>query len=88
MALNYASALDLVTTNYFLLRYVTEFSPTNVQHPNVDCRSIIDLANLHLYRLLFPNDHVEKTTISYLVKVLSSKGSNKLLPYGALVENA
>ena len=42
IALNSASALDLATTNCFLLCQVTKLSPTNKQYPEVERRSIID----------------------------------------------
>jgi hypothetical protein len=35
-----ASALDLATTDYFLLFQVTKFPPTNMQKPKVDLLSI------------------------------------------------
>ena len=42
MARNSASALDLATTIYFLLRQVKRLPPTKVQYPEVDFLSITE----------------------------------------------
>jgi hypothetical protein len=44
MAKNSTYALELATTDCFLLRQVTRLPPTSVQSPEIDLRSITDPA--------------------------------------------